>query len=176
MQRLARPSDAPLRLRDITLAAGPDVPDPGALAPGQEHPLRRLLRAGARTTINSDDQGVQNSSWRDDYDFAMCEIGLTEGEIRHCLRTSFEASFLSAGEKSRYGDLKTLGETWHRYSYAEWADLTAHTLNVLAVHLRRHDRIAVVWDDALRPALHKDVVVMHWRPGPRSMRPSALSR
>jgi adenosine deaminase len=77
----------------------------GALAPGQEHPLRRLLRAGVRVTINSDDQGVQNSSWRDDYDFAAREIGLTGGEIRHCLRTSFEASFLSAGEKKKYGDL-----------------------------------------------------------------------
>ena len=49
----------------------------GALAADVEHPLLRLLRAGVRVTINSDDQGVQGSSWRDDYDFAMRTIGLT---------------------------------------------------------------------------------------------------
>ena len=76
----------------------------GAIGPDQEHPLRRLLRAGVRVTINSDDQGVQDSNWRGDYDFAAHEIGLTEDEIRMCLRTSFEASFLSAEEKQRYGE------------------------------------------------------------------------
>jgi 8-oxo-dGTP pyrophosphatase MutT (NUDIX family) len=74
----------------------------GALAPDREHPLRRLLRAGVRVTINSDDQGVQHSNWRDDYDFAAHEIGLTEREIGKCLRTSFEASFLAAKEKDEY--------------------------------------------------------------------------
>ena len=73
----------------------------GAIAPDQAHPLRRLLRAGVRVTINSDDQGVQNSNWHDDYDFAADEIGLTEDEIGTCLQTSFEASFLSAKEKKK---------------------------------------------------------------------------
>lgn len=77
----------------------------GALAPERPHPLRQLLKAGVRVTINSDDQGVQSSSWRDDYDFATNEIGLTEEEIRRCLRTSFEASFLSAEAKEKYGAL-----------------------------------------------------------------------
>jgi adenosine deaminase len=77
----------------------------GALAPDRAHPLRRLLQAGVRVTINSDDQGVQNSSWRDDYDFAAQEIGLSEDEVRKCLRTAFGASFLSAEEKARYGEL-----------------------------------------------------------------------
>jgi adenosine deaminase len=76
----------------------------GAIAPDREHPLRRLLEAGVRVTINSDDQGVQGSSWRDDYDFAAREIGLTEGEIRKCLRTSFEASFVGEA-KEGYGRL-----------------------------------------------------------------------
>jgi hexosaminidase len=57
-----------------------------------------------------------------------------------------------------------------RYGYADWADLTTHTMNVLAVHLRRHDKTAVVWNEALRPSLSKDVVVMHWRPGAGWMR------
>lgn len=77
----------------------------GAIASDCEHPLRRLLREEVRVTINSDDQGVQNSNWRDDYDFAMKEIGLTEDEIRKCLRYSFEASFLSIEEKGKYSEL-----------------------------------------------------------------------
>jgi adenosine deaminase len=77
----------------------------GAIASDQAHPLRRLLRAGVRVTINSDDQGVQDSTWRDDYDFAAHEIGLTEDEIGTCLRHAFEASFLSAEGKSEYGGL-----------------------------------------------------------------------
>ena len=56
-----------------------------------------------------------------------------------------------------------------RYGYGSWADLTTHTMNVLAVHLRRRDKTAVVWNEALRSSLSKDVVVMHWRPGWRSM-------
>ncbi len=77
----------------------------GALAPGCEHPLGKLLRAGVRVTINSDDQGVQSSNWRDDYRFAVDEIGLTEDEVRQCLRYAYEASFLSAEEKEKYGTL-----------------------------------------------------------------------
>jgi len=77
----------------------------GAVASSCEHPLQQLLKAGVRVTINSDDQGVQNSNWRDDYDFAMEKIGLTETEIRKCLRYSFEASFLSAKEKDKYSGL-----------------------------------------------------------------------
>jgi adenosine deaminase len=77
----------------------------GALAPDREHPLRRLLQAGVRATINSDDQGVQGSSWRDDYDLAAREIGLTEDEIGTCLRTSFEASFLCPRERQKHREL-----------------------------------------------------------------------
>jgi hexosaminidase len=57
-----------------------------------------------------------------------------------------------------------------RYGYADWQDLNTHTMNALAVHLRRRDKAAVVWNEALRPALSKDVLVMHWRPGRGSMR------
>ena len=82
----------------------------GAIASGCEHPLGRLLRGGIRTTINSDDQGVQGSNWRDDYHFAVDEIGLTEDEIRQCLRYAYDASFLGAEEKGKYGTLFAGGE------------------------------------------------------------------
>ena len=77
----------------------------GAITANSEHPLRKLLKAGVRVTINSDDQGVQNSNWRDDYDFAMHTIGLSEYEIRMCLRYSYEASFLPLERKNIYRDL-----------------------------------------------------------------------
>ena len=88
---------------DITLEVCPvSNYKTGALAADAEHPLLRLLRAGVRVTINSDDQGVQGSNWRDDYDFAMHTIGLTEDDIKTCLRNSFEASFQSLEVKKRY--------------------------------------------------------------------------
>jgi adenosine deaminase len=77
----------------------------GAIPPGKEHPLGRLLRAGVRVTINSDDQGVQDSNWRDDYRFAVDGIGLTEDEVRQCLQYAYEASFLGAEAKEKYGIL-----------------------------------------------------------------------
>jgi adenosine deaminase len=95
-----------VKAHDITLEVCPiSNYRTGAIAPDREHPLRRLLRMGVRVTINSDDQGVQNSNWRDDYDFAAHQIGLTEYEIRTCLLTSLEASFLSAREKQKYVEL-----------------------------------------------------------------------
>ena len=73
----------------------------GAIAPECAHPLAKLLRAGVRVTINSDDPGVQGSTWRDDYRFAVDEIGLTKAEVKQCLGYAYEASFLDA-EKQAY--------------------------------------------------------------------------
>jgi adenosine deaminase len=77
----------------------------GAIANDSEHPLRQLLRAGVRVTINSDDQSVQASTWGDDYDFAMQTLKLSEDEIRTCLQNSFEASFLPPERKNIYREL-----------------------------------------------------------------------
>ena len=95
-----------VKTHDITLEVCPvSNYRTGALAPDYEHPLRRLLHAGVKVTINSDDQGVQNSTWRDDYVFAMEQIGLTDDEITHCLRNSFEASFLRMQKKEKYREM-----------------------------------------------------------------------
>ena len=77
----------------------------GALARGCEHPLAGLLRAGVRVTINSDDSGVQGSTWQDDYRMAVDRIGLTEDEVRQCLRNAYQASFLRAEDKGKYAGL-----------------------------------------------------------------------
>ena len=74
----------------------------GALARGCDHPLAGLLRAGLRVTINSDDSGVQGSTWQDDYCMAVQQIGLTADEVRQCLRNAYQASFLRVEEKSKY--------------------------------------------------------------------------
>jgi adenosine deaminase len=75
----------------------------GAIPEHEKHPLRKMLHLGMKVTINSDDQGVQNSGWRDDYELAKWEIGLTENEIRQCLKYSYEASFLDDKVKDKYG-------------------------------------------------------------------------
>lgn len=77
----------------------------GAISEGKKHPLRDLLLSGVRVTINSDDQSVQNSTWRDDYVMAKEKIGLTDNEIKRCLNYSFEASFLNNKLKERYRNI-----------------------------------------------------------------------
>jgi adenosine deaminase len=77
----------------------------GALKADAKHPLRELLQAGVRVTINTDDQGVQGTTWGDDYTFASETLGLTKEEIKSCLKNSFEASFLPPARKEVHRDL-----------------------------------------------------------------------
>jgi adenosine deaminase len=77
----------------------------GAVACGQPHPLHALLSRGVGVTINTDDPGVQGSSWSGEYRFAQKELGLTNAEIRQCLRNSWRASFLPDAEKHCYEQL-----------------------------------------------------------------------
>lgn len=97
-----------IKARNITLEVCPiSNYRTEAVASNLEHPLLQLFRAGVRVTINSDDQSVQKSSFRDDYNFSEKKIGLTRNEIMKCLRYSFEASFLNSKEKSKYSELFT---------------------------------------------------------------------
>lgn len=67
-----------------------------------EHPLPRLLAAGLRATVNSDDPayfgGYVNTNFRE----CLAALLLTEADIRTLLRNSFLASFLPAAEKTRH--------------------------------------------------------------------------
>jgi adenosine deaminase len=74
----------------------------GAVGRGQPHPLRALLSRGVAITINTDDPGVQGSNWTGEYRFAQKQLGLTNAEVRQCLRNSWRASFLPDSERHRY--------------------------------------------------------------------------
>jgi adenosine deaminase len=58
-----------------------------------DHNLRRLLDAGLKVTINSDDPAYFGGYINENYIAAGEALGLTDGELDHIARTSFEASF-----------------------------------------------------------------------------------
>lgn len=61
------------------------------------HPLHRLIDAGVRVTLNSDDPPFFHTTLGAEYD----EAGLGEAELRHIARTTIEASFADAVTKQR---------------------------------------------------------------------------
>ncbi|MDA1041165.1 MAG: adenosine deaminase [Planctomycetota bacterium] len=67
-----------------------------------QHPLPRLLAAGVRATVNSDDPayfgGYVNTNLRD----CLAALPLTKADAHTLLRNSFLASFLPTAEKARH--------------------------------------------------------------------------
>ncbi|UYN95558.1 MAG: adenosine deaminase [Enhydrobacter sp.] len=61
------------------------------------HPLHRLIAAGVRVTLNSDDPPFFHTTLGAEYDLA----GLGEGALRRITRTSIEASFADEATRRR---------------------------------------------------------------------------
>lgn len=61
------------------------------------HPLHRLIDAGVRITLNSDDPPFFHTTLGSEYD----QAGLGEGELRSIARTTIEASFADEATKQR---------------------------------------------------------------------------
>ncbi len=61
------------------------------------HPLHRLMAAGVRVTLNSDDPPFFHTALAAEYDKA----GLPEKALRHITRTAIEASFADAATRKR---------------------------------------------------------------------------
>jgi adenosine deaminase len=61
------------------------------------HPLHRLIDAGVRITLNSDDPPFFHTTLGSEYD----QAGLGEGELRSIARTTIEASFADEAIKQR---------------------------------------------------------------------------
>lgn len=68
----------------------------------KEYPIRTLLDAGVRITINSDDPAFFGGSLVDNYMQLAENCLLSLDELIECARTSFEASFLDASLKEKY--------------------------------------------------------------------------
>ncbi len=61
------------------------------------HPLHRLIGAGVRITLNSDDPPFFHTTLGDEYD----KSGLGDEVLRHITRTAIEASFADPATKAR---------------------------------------------------------------------------
>lgn len=70
----------------------------------ERHNLRRLLNRGLCVTINSDDPAYFGGYVNENLLAAQRALGLTQEEIARLARNSFEASFLTDGERRRFLD------------------------------------------------------------------------
>lgn len=71
----------------------------GLIARVEDHPLRRLLDAGARVTLNTDDPGLFSTTLENEIELARQAFGLTEDEMIAILRTAIVASFDAEANK-----------------------------------------------------------------------------
>lgn len=65
----------------------------------KNHPLRRMLRAGLKATINSDDPAYFGGYMTENYLAVTKALDLTQAEIITLARNAFEASFCDEAEK-----------------------------------------------------------------------------
>jgi adenosine deaminase len=61
------------------------------------HPLHRLIDAGVRVTLNSDDPPFFHTTLGTEYDLA----GLDEAALKHIARTAVEASFADEATRQK---------------------------------------------------------------------------
>jgi adenosine deaminase len=66
----------------------------------RDHPLRRMLQAGLKATVNSDDPAYFGGYMNDNFRAVRDALGLDDGEIVTLARNSIEASFMDDGEKA----------------------------------------------------------------------------
>jgi adenosine deaminase len=80
-------------LSNVALRAVPDL---------AAHPLRSMLDAGLRATVNSDDPAYFGGYLHENTAAISAALGLTTAERRVLAENSFRASFLSDADKARY--------------------------------------------------------------------------
>ncbi len=64
------------------------------------HPLRKLVEAGVRVTLNSDDPPFFHTSLAEEYELAA-RLGLDDQQIRQTTRTSIKAAFVDDATRHR---------------------------------------------------------------------------
>jgi len=65
----------------------------------KQHTLKRMLEAGLKVTINTDDPGISNITLSNEYEIACTKVGLSHQELLQTIFTAVEASFQSPEEK-----------------------------------------------------------------------------
>jgi len=73
----------------------------GVVRAAREHPLKTMLEAGLRVTVNSDDPAYFGGYVNENYLAMQAALGLTRAQIVTLARNSFEAAFLGRDDKDR---------------------------------------------------------------------------
>jgi adenosine deaminase len=68
----------------------------------EDHNLKRLLEAGVRVTVNSDDPAYFGGYLLENYLAVQRALGLTRAQLTVLARNSIEASFLDPSVKRRW--------------------------------------------------------------------------
>jgi adenosine deaminase len=68
----------------------------GSIPAIEDHPLKRLIDAGVKTTINTDDPSLFAIDWNSEYALVKNSLGLTGADIDQCIENAKEASFVNA--------------------------------------------------------------------------------
>lgn len=69
-----------------------------AVATIEEHPIRKLMEAGVKVTINTDDPGIFGIDMLHEYQLLVDKFGFTEEEFRACNETAKQASFIDSAK------------------------------------------------------------------------------
>jgi adenosine deaminase len=72
----------------------------GAVSTMAQHPLRKLMAANLRTTLNSDDPCISDVTLTHEYYSAVTELGLQIEDIRRMILTAAESAFLPRVERA----------------------------------------------------------------------------
>jgi adenine deaminase len=70
----------------------------------QDHNLKRMLDLGLRVTVNSDDPAYFGGYIAENFHAAQEGLHLSRDDVSRLVKNSFQASFLSAGEKQQLLD------------------------------------------------------------------------
>jgi len=73
----------------------------GAVGPGEDHPLRRLLAAGVAATLSADDPLLFGTTTRGEYRLARDELGLDGETLRNCAHNAWRGAFCPEAERRR---------------------------------------------------------------------------
>lgn len=67
----------------------------------EQHPFKKLMDAGVRVTINSDDPGIFNIDLTHEYCLLAKHFGLSEIDLKQCSDEGARASFIAADKKQK---------------------------------------------------------------------------
>lgn len=71
----------------------------GAVPRLDDHPLARMIEAGLRVTVNTDDPSISVITLTDEYRLLREDLGLSGAALAGCIHTAVRASFLPPAER-----------------------------------------------------------------------------